>query len=340
MVPIISTAAANILTFIVQSMPNLRKNILEQSTLPLPPKKEALLPTLPIVFLVPTQIIEAREHPTNYVKEAIATVAVIQGTLNDTTKQLDMILEQKKSVEIAIIAINEQLAKQAADKSHGAAKPGEHTPDKMSKEQLTKELANLQKSEKELRDLIKEIKKKFDEVDKMLLQHAEAWMKHVEDFIKDLVKELKDSGIALTDEELLELRSGAKTISEIRNKIKNLRKLLIDIDESAADYVVRTYDAVVTGMSRLLQKIDNKSVKGVVNNLSVLGKEKSDVKKIITEQAKQYNAITESTKKLKTEIEKHPGLTAQQIQAVAADVAIITKTATKEAAPELVVAPE
>lgn len=111
MTEFVSTEAVNLLSFICQSMPNLRQSILEQSTAL--PKKEAstLTPTFNSA-----QIQEAREHPTEYVKQAISAVASIQRAIFTATALLDQHLEQREKLDKALnlTIAHEKLVKQRA----------------------------------------------------------------------------------------------------------------------------------------------------------------------------------------------------------------------------------
>lgn len=178
-------------------------------------------------------------------------------------------------------------------------------PTKLSIEELEQELATTKKTEKEEQKTFNEIKKQFDEVDKIIQEHATKWMEHLEDFIKELVQQLEEAGISLTAEEKAELKSGLKTISEIRNKIKNLKRMNIEIADNAAYYIVAAYDTLVTALSRLLQKIDNVSLKGIIKKLKILDKEKEDIKSIISTQGESYNKIITAVQKLVDESKKH-----------------------------------
>jgi hypothetical protein len=95
--------AANLLSFICQSMRNLKKEILTQSSTPAHQDK-----TLAVDFFTPEQIIEAREHPSNYVKQAINAVAAIQGTLNLIQNKIDACAEHRIKIEKTLVLMLEK----------------------------------------------------------------------------------------------------------------------------------------------------------------------------------------------------------------------------------------
>jgi hypothetical protein len=111
-----STEATNLLSFICRSMPNLRKSILEQST-PVPQKPNT--PTLD--FFTASQIQEACEHPTAYVKQAIGAISAIQNAIFAATQQLETRVQQREVIERALAASikQERIARQAAKEKEG-----------------------------------------------------------------------------------------------------------------------------------------------------------------------------------------------------------------------------
>lgn len=204
-------------------------------------------------------------------------------------------------------------------------------PIKFTEDELGKDINASKKTEKELQKKFEEIKKQFAEVDKILLEHATKWMEHLEDFIKELAEQLEANGVALTAEEKAELRSGLTTITEIRERIKKLKKRNLEIADNAGYYIVVTYDAIVTALSRLLQRIDNASIKGIVKKLNILEKERNDAKTMVAAQAEQYGKIITAVQKLKEEVAKIAlPLTENKATAVTNYIQAITKPITKE----------
>lgn len=213
--------------------------------------------------------------------------------------------------------------------------PSQNSVDTNFHDMLDQSIENNSKATKNLKSLLHEAKKSFDQVDKILLEHAKKWLEHLEEFIKELDKEFADNGIPLTAEEKAELRNGAKTISEIRNKINKLKKLGIDLDDNSADYIVKTYDAVVTVLSRTLQKIDSKIVKGLVNKIQLLHKEKSVVKQLCAEQAKQYSEVIAAVGKIEIEIKKNRTLPESFMKTLEERTETFERPAVKQMAPDL-----
>lgn len=327
---ILSTEAATLLSFICQTMPNLKKSIREQSTLSA--KKAALMS---FDFFTPEQITEAREHPTAYVNQAVSAVASIQESLNLAQQKLDLFESQLESVRYGRGMLIKKESQIAAAKRRGEATTDSGSPSpitfdtttaaKTSIEELDQDNSNIKKSIKDLQQLIQEIKKQFDEVDKTLQQHAIKWIEHLEAFAKELLVELEANGVSLTTEEKEALRTGLKTISEIREKIKQLKKLGLELDGKTADFIVKSYDAVVAVLSRKLQQIDNKSVKAIIKNLSVLEKEAAEVKQITATQAQKYQEISANTKQLASQINKHEPLTQQKLNDIKDSIKIVTE---------------
>lgn len=103
----LSSDAATLLSFICQSMHNLKNAILQQSSIQTRKDK-----ALSIEFFTPEQITEAREHPTNYVKQAINAVAAIQTSLNLTQEKIDACIEQRFNLERALVLLIEKQKKE------------------------------------------------------------------------------------------------------------------------------------------------------------------------------------------------------------------------------------
>lgn len=104
----LSSDAATLLSFICQSMRNLKNAILQQSSTPIQKDQK-----LPVDFFTPNQISEARDHPSSYVKQAINAVAAIQTALNNSQHKIDACAEHRLNIEKALVLIME---KQKAEK--------------------------------------------------------------------------------------------------------------------------------------------------------------------------------------------------------------------------------
>ncbi|EKE01800.1 MAG: hypothetical protein ACD_21C00052G0018 [uncultured bacterium] len=208
----------------------------------------------PIPLLSPQQIQEARQHPSTAIQQALGTVAEIQRALNAALSKLKTLTEQRHSIESTLTEL-----KTLSEKND--QEPPEN--ESLAKE-LKQQLAKLHQSEKDLEIVTEKLNKELDNVDKTLIQHADEWLKHREEYLDKLATNLETKGLALTNEEKAEMRNYNTAI--VQTKLKELKKIQIDISEKASDFAIIAYDTIVAALSRTLQKIDNKTLKNIIKN--------------------------------------------------------------------------
>lgn len=96
MTEFISSEAATLLSLICKDMPNLLKYIIQFAVTKPPTQPQGQLQIAP---LSPKVIQEAREHSSQFLREAIASVAIIQSSLNTASTRLDNIQKQRMRIE-------------------------------------------------------------------------------------------------------------------------------------------------------------------------------------------------------------------------------------------------
>lgn len=176
---------------------------------------------------------------------------------------------------------------------------------------LEGELSELQTSEKLLEQIIKELKQQLLDIDKLINQYAELWLQHSNEHVAKLIVELEAIGIQLSDLEKLELKSGTKTISQIRQKLKDFN---ITFPAAANEFTIRTYDSILSAYSRKLDKIDNEIMIGLIGKLKgLLDVEDHEANEKKVQQQKQFQPYIDSAKQNFARVDKLTGLSNDQV---------------------------
>jgi hypothetical protein len=295
----ISTESVILISIWCRKMPELFKCIQQYSTAS---KKEAA--STPIALLSAQQIQEARQHPSNFIRQALKTTAIIQIALNTSLVKLDALAKQRKRIESDLVALS----------TLGSAKEDQGiTIDKSIEKKLQQQLVELRQAEKELESITSELDKKLDSINTILQQHSEEWSKHREEYFNQLAAQLETHDIVLTDEEKAELRRGSTTASSIQEKLSQLEKSQISLPSRMSDFAIVTYDIIVAAQSRKLQKVDKKTAKNIARSLSAINDESEASSTIKSAQAKQHEEIIITAKQLEEKITAVLGLSLDEL---------------------------
>jgi hypothetical protein len=257
------------------------------------------------------QIQEAYSHPSAVIQQTLKVIALTQGALNAANAKLDTIAKQRQHIEAALVTLHarDDVAKKAGDEEQPKASIDGTLKD------LHEQLIMLRKSETEIESLKVKLSQELTNIDKKLLpMYSEEWLKHREEYFDKLTKQLDACGIVLNAAEKAELRKGSATISGIQEKLEALKKLGIELPDKASDFEIIAYDAIVAAQSRTLQKIDNKTVKGIAKRLDAIDDEDKASKKLKADHAGQYEKIVSAVKQLEEQVAKIPVLSSDKLE--------------------------
>jgi hypothetical protein len=165
---------------------------------------------------------------------------------------------------------------------------------------LNKELADLKPSEQIIQATKAQLSQERTNLDKIIQLHEAQWQQHREVYFNQLEEQLKKHGLILTDTERNELRQGSNNTSSIEQKLAQLKKIGITVENQDSDFSIIAYDAIVAVLSRELKKVDNKTVNNIIEQLPVIIEEKKIANNIRTDHVKQYEQIIVNIHNLKT----------------------------------------
>lgn len=286
-----SSYARILFSLLGPDMPELHKYTQQHSTAS---KKDKPSPDS---ILSPDQIQEAYSHPSSIVQQSLKTIATIQNALNASGAKLDTIANQRGDIESILTEL------------HVLDNPAEDTLAELHQQLLT-----LRESEKSIGAIRDKLKQELGNIDNLLLQQSQEWIQHREKFFDQLATQLATNNIVLTDAEKAELRRGSATILSIQEKLKTLEKLQIELSDKVTDFAIIAHDAVVADLSRTLQKVDNKNVRGIIKKLSVIDDENKASSKLKSDHAKQYEQVIDTVKQLEMQIGQTPVLSPDKLQ--------------------------
>ncbi|CAL7964013.1 hypothetical protein GAMM_60156 [Gammaproteobacteria bacterium] len=274
-------------------MPGLREYAQQHSTAT---KKDKNSP------LSSNQIQEAYSHPSAIIQQSLKAAAAIQKVLNASRAKLDTIADQRSKIESVLTEL------------HALDNPADDILAELHQQLLT-----LRTSETSIEAISDKLKQELSNVDKLLLQQAQEWQQHREKFFDQLVTQIKTmeepNNIVLTDAEKTELRRGSATASSIQEKLQTLEKLQIKLPNRISDFVIITYDTVVACLSHALQEVNNKTVRGITEELrDVIDKEDKASNKLKSDHAKQYEQVIDTVEQLEVQISQNPVLSPDKLQ--------------------------
>ena len=261
-----------------------------------------------------SQIQEAYLHPSAVIQQTLKVIALTQGALNAANTKLDTIAKQRQHIEAALTTLH-ALAN-TDNKSDEEGQPKAPSADNTLNE-LRQQLIMLRKSETELEVLKSKLNQELTNIDKKLLPaHSEEWLKHREEYFDKLTAQLDACGIVLNTDEKSGLRKGSTTVSSIQEKLKALEKLQIELPDGASDFTIIAYDVIVAALSRTLQKIDSKTVKGIARGLDAIDDENKASKKLKGSHAMQYKGVIDTVKQLEEQVAKTAVLSPDELNMV------------------------
>ncbi len=277
----ISSYSRILFSLLGSEMPELRKYAMQHSTTNKndKPSSDSLLS--------PDQIQEAYSHPSAIIQQSLKAVATIQNALNASGTKLDTIANQQAKIEAALT------------KLRAMGNPAENILT-----ELHQQLLILGESQISIKEIINKLEQERDNVDKLLLQQSQKWLQHREKFFNQLITQLEANSVALNDAEKAELRRGSATVSNVEEKLKTLEKLQIKLPAKPSDFAVIAHDAVIAYLSRTLQKVDNKTVRDIIEKLSVIDDENKASDKLKSDYASQYEQVISAVKQLEIKISK------------------------------------
>lgn len=258
-----------------------------------------------------SQIQEAYLHPSAVIQQTLKVIALTQGALNAANTKLDTIAKQRQHIEAALTTLH-ALAN-TNNRSDEEGQPKIPSIDNTLNE-LHQQLIMLRKSETELEALKSKLNQELANIDKKLLPvHSEEWLKHREEYFDKLATQLETNGIVLNKAEKAELRRGSFTVSSTQEKLKALEKLGIELPDGASDFTIIAYDAIVAALSRTLQQVDSKTVKGIARGLDAIDDENKSSRKLKESHAEQYEKTISAVKRLEEQVAKTAVLSSDKL---------------------------
>ena len=277
------TEACTLLSLISSCIPNLLKYVAQYSATN--PKKS---PALSLILFSDQQILDARAHPSDFIKQGIISAAIIQSALNYVSDQFDTFVRQTKEIDSL-------LANYLAEKNSNSVC-----------NELEKHLIQTTMAEKELKTIIANVSSQFEQVDQLLDKHATLFTNHREEYANKSIEQLTALGINLTAEEKAALQTGSESLSSIRERRKRLKQHSIDLAEDESDFIVAIYDTIVAFKSRNFDKVSGKSsIKEIVKDLSGIIKEEGKLfNKLQATQIKEHENTRTKAKQFVNQAKK------------------------------------
>jgi hypothetical protein len=199
-------------------------------------------------------------------------------------------------------------------------------------EEMQTLLLELNKEKKDLEDIGERLHNTLHDIDQTLEKLATQWLEHREKYIQKLTAELKDHKIDLTSEEEGILRYNASTASTVAETLKNLaEKHKIKLSEKTSDFTIVAYEAVITALSRYLQKPE--AAHSIIKELKTLGEEKKAADQFKEQHQEYLEKTTDLINEMKSKLTEIKGLSPTQKDLVEETKEASAKLA-KEAAAE------
>jgi hypothetical protein len=200
-------------------------------------------------------------------------------------------------------------------------------------EEMQNLLLELNTEKKSLEDISEQSHNILHDVDQTLEKLATQWLEHREKYIKQLTAELKDHKIDLNPEEEGILRYNASTSSAIAETLKNLaEKHKVKLPGKASDFTIVAYEAVITALSRYLQKPD--SAHTIIKELKTLGEEEKAANHFKEQHQEYLEKTIDLINKMKEKLTEIRGLSPQQ-QDLVEETKETSAKLEKEAAAEI-----